>query len=577
MTLDVTSGNHTELLPAASDADGRERPALFAPDLEWTFASEAWRARLAPVVELLGTQEARATLVKSNELRRVWLVHYPSVIHAVEQNHGLAAPDRATHDPTPEGNRPRGRACFYVKEHLAARFGARLKSLVRGSPAKAEYRASRYAAEHGVPAVEIVAWATGERGVSLTLSPAEEEAVPLSQAFEDVAATGDAAARKQRIDGLIEGVAGLLAAAHEARFVAADMHPGNILVRRKDAAFHCVFVDLYGARRGRSVDDVTAARNLAALNQWFQSRASRSQRLRLLKRYIELTQGGFSAGRFKQFAKLALDRAERHAQILYRKRDRRIGRDNAFFGKMRTPGGRAWVALRRRYLHRSLPVSREALDRQGWANRLAEPASLRNDSTAESFFSEGSVAGLTWRFGGSPAWRRFRTSWLALHRGIPAAGGLACVERGAVFVRHCVWLSAAPQEGVSFTAMMARERGALRRSALEQAGRLLADTATHGLVIRNPALHRVGVTCAAGDVRVYWRGIEGMALRRPLPEHVWRWTLASLAADRALRGLTTADRARVLRRFCQRMGRADRGDWRELYRWIASRMAEQSP
>ena len=345
----------------------------------------------------------------------------------------------------------------------------------------------------------------------------------------------------------------------------------------------CIFVDIYDSRLGRPVSGHDAARNLAALNQWFSRRASRSRRLRFLKHYLTQSKRRGSPGDIKTFATQVLAESLRHDAKLERKRDRRIGRNNAFFKARRLPNGAcAWVAARSRYLARALPIDEMTFAQLNNLKALAEADAQTGDTPVatdephtETWFARSLRDRLIWKFASSPGRQLFRSSWRALHRGIPAAGGVRCIDKATLLgSAWSSWTPLGPAHGKPLLTLLLEVGPQDRRNVLNAAGRLLADTALAGLAILNANSHGLwAAQSPAGHITVYWSGIEATPLSRPAGPHVWKWMLNRLAADPAIRvHLSRADRARVIRAFCRRMGAAA-GEFRPLLRDISDSAA----
>ena len=508
-----------------------------------------WTRRLESFAR---TRESDRVLVKENAMRRVWRLTD-------------AAGD------------------FFVKEHFRHGWRQRMQDVLRGDPAFIEFRASQYGLRSGLPVVHIGAcarWINADsKHVVLTVSAAIENAISLADAFDRIDADAKCTQRKRRLDALLEAVAVLFAKAHDAAFVLVDAHPGNILIQTGPTDRPtCFMVDIYDSRLGRVVDECDAARNLAALNQWFSRRTSRSRRLHFVKHYLAQSRRRGSPEDLKAFAAQVIAESLRHDRKLERKRDRRIGRGNAFFKACRLAGGRrAWIAVRSRYLARALPINEAAfadLGRIESSTPENKPTGVTpvasGDTHTETWFAQSLRDRLTWKFLGSPGRRLFRSSWRALHRGIPAAGGVRCIEgRTLLGLAWSSWTPLGPNDGQPLPVLLHDVSTADRREALHAVGRLLADTALAGLAIRNPSTHRLWATRSRdGRLAVYWSGIDGLPVSRPAPPHIWKWVLNQFVADPTVRRqLSRTDRARVIRGFSWRMGAAS-GGYRSLLREI---------
>jgi len=366
---------------------------------------------------------------------------------------------------------------YFLKQYDRGPPAARLKALWRGPAARREWDAGRFAAAHGVAAVEPVAcagWhgssapadaAAGRHvpgpGASLLVTRAVPGARPLCDVWLEVRDD------PTRASELARCVARLVARAHQAGFRHGDLHAQNILVRPDGGP---LFVDLYNARTRAPVGRRAILANLAQLNQWFRRRASRTQRLRFLRAYLD---GRREFARLGPFADpspsdlrvllAALDRrARRHARGLGAQRDRRARRDGRYFTRIRpAPRWRGMAVLQTRAPGPgdrppgAEPPTRR-FRREDWERWLADPGRwtdpARTQVLKESHSGRVCLAVLdaldgplrvvakrpvprtvlrrliAW-FGPSRNRRAWRRAWALAHRDLPVARPLAYVER----------------------------------------------------------------------------------------------------------------------------------------------------
>ncbi len=471
---------------------------------------------------------------------------------------------------------------FFVKVHRAGSAGARLKRLFIGDPARSELVISRYAYDHGVPAVELLAAARRPDGGSCSVSMGIAPAIALADAFSEIERGDDAGDRRRALAALTAAVAELVACAHDAAFLHPDVHPGNILVRADaGGGYSCFFVDLAGARCGREVTPAEAARNLAALHQGFADRTSRTQRWRFLRAYATARGRWQSPEALRRFARLVERASIRHAQKLYGKRDRRIGGDNAFFTRAKTGRLRGWFSLR---LRRGGGGAIDAAacsfggwpaDREGWRAWLADRASRetvwRDEHNVEGFFSSSWCSGLAWRWGSAPAWRRYRTACLLMNRDLPTALPRACVfaMRTGACTMAC-WQRTTATDGRALASWLANASERERAAVCEAVGRLLADTCRRGVALRSISAGHIevaalqssgggsdGAGSGMGQWSVYWSGVEGVAVSGPCPRHVGRWMLGRLGRSLAqTAAFCAADWRNIVRAYAWRCGPA---------------------
>jgi len=357
-----------------------------------------------------------------------------------------------------------GRA-YYVKLYHPEGFVARAKARLFGSPALHEYNVALYAAAHAVNAVAPVAAAwqrpNGLGVTSLLMTEAAEGVEALSDAWLKVRACHGQAV------GLIDAVARLVARAHQCGFRHGDLHPGNVLVRFVDGAWEALFVDLYDVRVGWAVSAAEMIANLAQLNQWFRSHATRAQRLRFLRGYLKSRDAFALASPWARNRPVAIRellvklaaQADRHADRLWAKRDRRSRRNGQYFAKIRpAPGWRGLALLRSKHPSPSAAAARSVFTRSQWERWLASPSDwadprkqtlLKDSHTALVFrarlpVEDGAAEVVVKRplartllkrilhaVGPSRNMRSWKTANMLLNRNLPVAQPLAVVERYA--------------------------------------------------------------------------------------------------------------------------------------------------
>ena len=363
-----------------------------------------------------------------------------------------------------------GNKAFFAKLYHPSDLAAKIKLMFRGPTAMREWEVGRYAAAHEIATVFPVAVALigfrGAGGPSLLITEAVPGVMPLSDYWSGIRHD------RHRANLLTESLAMLIARAHQCGFQHGDMHPGNILVRPVGHRGEALFVDLHKVRTAASVSLKQVIANLAQLNQWFRRHSTLSQRRRFLRAYLEYRDRYAQASPHARnysfdpkalVAHLAV-RAEKHANRLWSKRDRRTRRTGRYFARIRpAPGWRGHALLQSKH---PPPLGRGARGHyavQQWESWLAHPtdwvdsarhevlkdshtatvckAMLPTDPTPAPVIVKRPLARnllrrLRLMFGPSRNMRSWRMANMLLNRDLPVAQPLAVVERYALgFVR----------------------------------------------------------------------------------------------------------------------------------------------
>ncbi|HUN81848.1 MAG TPA: lipopolysaccharide kinase InaA family protein, partial [Phycisphaerae bacterium] len=339
---------------------------------------------------------------------------------------------------------------------------AKAKLLLRGPIALREWQVGRYAAAYDIATVVPVAtaWAgvRGGAGPSLLITEAIHDALPLNDFWLTVRDDRD------KSNELTESLARLIARSHQCGLQHGDMHPGNILIRRRDGHCEALFVDLHKVHIARTISQRQAVRNLAQLNQWFRSHATRAQRLRFLKDYAGYRKLFALASPFARDFRMDPRRlmlelhiqAERHAEALWAKRDRRLARNSRYFIRIRPASGwRGNAILSCKHPAPAACASRLQYTRKQWQEWLRDPLSwvdpakhtLLKDSHTSTICSaklptdppaelivKRSLARNPWKritqlLGPSRNRRAWKTANMMRNRDIPTAQPMAIVER----------------------------------------------------------------------------------------------------------------------------------------------------
>lgn len=507
-----------------------------------------------------------------------------------------------------------GRA-FFAKLYHPRGLAARAKLLLRGPTAFREWGVSVYAAEHSIATAVPVAtaWCNSRRKLSpsLLITEAIADVEPLNDCWLRI--------RDDRVlaDSLLEELARLIARAHQCGFQHGDMHPGNILARRVGGRSEVFFVDLHNVRIGRPVSPHEAIANLAQLNQWFRRHATRMQRRRFLAHYMAYRD------RFAQASPLARNwrpdparliadlarQAERHANKLWAKRDRRAQRTGRYFARI-TParGWRGHVLLRSKHPSPSACAACCSYTKEQWRQWLRNPLDwvdparqeLLKDSHTATICrgvldtASGTVSVIVKRPLARSFWKRLRQmfgpsrnrrSWkmanMLLNRALPAAQPLAIVERralGVICLDSIAFLDYVPNS-VDLETFLTKNVAALEPARQ----RSVKDRLIESLVSLVRAFHERGFVhrdFKAPNLLVSWEppydsppvltfiDMDGIThVRRVGEKHRSRSLVRLCASLLSSSGCTRTDRLRFLKRSLIAPGQTASG-WKSHWRAI---------
>ena len=490
---------------------------------------------------------------------------------------------------------------------------ARVKLLFRRSTASREWNVGMYAADHSIGTVIPVATVQkGSRlagGSSLLITEAISGGMPLDEYW--LSARGDYG----RANALIEALARLVARAHQCGFQHRDMHPGNILVRAAGPRCEVFFVDLHAVRIGRAVSLRDVVANIAQLNQWFRRYATRSQRRRFLRYYITYRDRFAQAGAFArnlqiETAKLVADLAlgaDRHANRLWAKRDRRTRRTGRYFARIRpAPGWRGHVLLRSKHPSRSAVATRLSYERRQWNEWLREPLAwvdrnkhelLKDSHTATvckaqlptkpqpvEVIVKRPLARNPWKrlghaFGPSRNLRAWKTANMLLNRNLPVAQPLAVIERylGGLIRVDSLSLTDYVSPSVDLETFLTRDTAALdpttqhrvKRCLIECLIRIIKRFHDRGFAHRDFKAPNLLVSWPPpfdGEPTLTFIDMDGIKhVRRTTEKQRFRAIARLCASLLGSPACTRTDRLRFLKRYLTGPGRTPR-DWRN--RWL---------
>lgn len=543
-----------------------------------------------------------------------------------------SAPDarrwqRVKHNPTREVWRAtlENRA-YYLKYYACPRWRHRLKALLRGGAARAEWNGGLFALRHGIAAVRPCGYTprlVGARAAwSLLVTEAVEPSQPLNDFWRQLSSDRDERRRRQDAHQVLDALAQLIARAHQAGFEHLDMHAANILVQPTGPRRYApLFVDLHSARLARPVSDGAVVRNLAQLNQWFRKNSTIGERISFLRAYVRWRneyEHAFADGRplelsFAELVRALAVAAERHAEALGAQRDRRVFHSGRYFGCVRLADGwRATVYLSCKHATDDSAASRMTLTREQWKTALRDPLAWFRGNATESAknshsaqvrrallsFDAGPLPVIVKRPQARNGWRalrhalpssRARRAWrighALLHRDIPTARPLVLLERRwGPLVRDGLLITEGIPGALDLRAFLKREADACRtardwlrrkrelNALLVRHVRRLAD---HGFAHRDCKADNILIT-ATPQLGLVWIDVDGIRLvrRRLSPAAALRPLARLVVSLRDLPGLTRTDFARFLIGYCARRG-ARTDAWREAWRQVAALAARK--
>jgi tRNA A-37 threonylcarbamoyl transferase component Bud32 len=514
-----------------------------------------------------------------------------------------------------------GRA-YFAKLYHPNDWASKAKSLLRGPVALQEWDVGMYAAEHAIGAAMpvAIAWSNSRSkiGSSLLITEAIADVEPLNEYWLRF--------RDDRLlaNSLLEEMARLIARAHQCGFQHRDMHPGNILVRRVGEKSEAFFVDLHDVRIGRPVSLREVVQNLAQLNQWFRRHATRTQRQRFLKHYMtyrdRYAQASALARNWRlESTRLVADlavQAERHANRLWAKRDRRAHRTGRYFARIKpAPGWRGHVLLRSKHPSPSAGAASLAYNQQQWQEWLRDPldwvdprrhellkdshtaticrANLPTNAGPATVVVKRPLARSFWKrlrqfFGTSRNRRSWKMANMLLNRALPVAQPLAVVERYLLgFIRVdsisiTDYISASADLETFLTRDLAAQDPPTQYRAkwrlIESLVALLRSFHERGFVHRDFKASNLLVSWDppyAGVPVFTLIDMDGIAHVRRVSERQRARTVVRLCASLlSSPACTRADRLRFLRRYLTEPGKTPR-DWKDRWRAIDSQVSNK--
>jgi tRNA A-37 threonylcarbamoyl transferase component Bud32 len=325
-----------------------------------------------------------------------------------------------------------GRA-YYLKFYPRHGMRDRLRRLARGSPAMAEFVRLQRLQSAKIPSPQAVAVLMGfkieGRGGDAVIIEAIEPAVPLDQYLNDLELRGEPVSNRGDLVRQIHVIVGTLA---QSRLGHEDLHLGNFLLHEGKL----YLLDAYAVRLGGMT-----VRHLMHLGNSVSRFATRTDLLR----------GWYELGTSRP-----IPRHNPEAEVYWRDAFRRVGRENAYFGRISLGDWSGSFFKRHKHPYRWSTASRLCVLREDWERELPRLLSLierdelkaiKRSKSGDVLAADVTIGGATlaviikrarrrywyryindiWR--GTRARRAWFKSWLMIVRGLPTAWPLLYVER----------------------------------------------------------------------------------------------------------------------------------------------------
>lgn len=493
---------------------------------------------------------------------------------------------------------------LFIKHFLVPNLQSVMRQWFRRGKGRNEAKRAEQLASLGVPT--FVPVALGERRKhkflfdNFLVTRGIPDSMPLDRFVEERLDAVPAESRARLRRQLAEQLGAVTANLHEGGFLHIDFHPGNVLVQLDASHNPRLFViDLDALRVGRVVDAEDARDNLALLNHYFWTRASRTDRLRFVRAYLKGRRlEGVSP---KRFAIEIEDATRSWAERLWRRWGKRCLGSNKYFERYRSWRSRA-VASRDLDATTVRTLLRAPDGPFGWPGAKMLKDSRTTTVTEVTMPVEGVPRQVIYKrfnrkkildpiytlFRPSRAWRAWQNGQHLASRGIPTPKNLAMLSRSSRCPRvfpHQYWphdtylvtVKAEPAitlgdyaANVLPTLPPEQQRQQVRRltRSLAKLIRLLHE---RSLSHRDLKAANILIEGAPDAPEPYLSLIDlvGVQLEHPLSRHHQVQNLARLQLSLShVPGRTRTDALRFLRVY-QPWSLAARRDWKNLWREVA--------
>lgn len=221
---------------------------------------------------------------------------------------------------------------IHVKRNQISGIRGQARKILRGHKAHLEARRLLELARAGVPTLEVlgVAAEPGFFGASWIITRTAPDMQPLDRFLAESGPNLKGKGRKE----IATRMAGLMASMHQHGFHHTDLHPGNILYSAT-ASPAMLLLDVHDLKKTRPSWTGNLA-NLIILNRWFHGRATRQDRWRFLKSYLQQFRQAAQGCPWspRAMARLIEDKTGASKHRLWRSRDNRCFEVNKDFQKI---------------------------------------------------------------------------------------------------------------------------------------------------------------------------------------------------------------------------------------------------